>query len=79
MHSTAEYDCGEKLEYYKLIPSLREVMLVDHEQRRVLIWRTDIAGAWRGEEITAGTANSSRSTASSHSTISIAIRWPADR
>lgn len=50
--STAEFDCGEKLEYYKLIPSLREVMIVDYEEKRVVIWRKGMGGVWRGEEIT---------------------------
>lgn len=33
--STEEYDRGEKLEHYARIPSLREVVLVAHDGRRV--------------------------------------------
>ncbi len=37
--STATYDRGEKLSHYHQIPSLREVMLVAHDERRVDLWR----------------------------------------
>lgn len=37
--STERYDRGEKLAHYKQIPSLREVMLVAHDGRRVDLWR----------------------------------------
>lgn len=37
--STERYDRGEKLAHYKQIPSLREVMLVAHDERRVNLWR----------------------------------------
>lgn len=37
--STEDYDRGEKLANYKQIPSLREVMLVAHDDRRVDLWR----------------------------------------
>ncbi len=37
--STEAYDRGEKLAHYKRIPSLREVMLVAHDERRVDLWR----------------------------------------
>jgi len=36
---TEAYDRGEKLANYQLIPSLREVMLVAHDDRRVDLWR----------------------------------------
>jgi Uma2 family endonuclease len=36
---TEAYDRGEKLENYKLVASLREVMLVAHDDRRVELWR----------------------------------------
>ena len=55
--STEEYDRGEKLTHYKRIPSLREVMLVAHDERRVDVWRrtgerwTQLA--FRGEEAVA--------------------------
>ncbi len=37
--STEDYDRGEKLAHYKRIDSLREVMLVAHDERRVELWR----------------------------------------
>lgn len=33
--STRDYDRGAKLEHYKTIPTLREVLLVDQPERRV--------------------------------------------
>ena len=46
--STEAYDRGEKLEVYKLIPSLREVVLVSCQDRRVEVWRRGDAG-WSRE------------------------------
>lgn len=37
--STEAYDRGEKLAHYQRIASLREVMLVAHDERRVDLWR----------------------------------------
>jgi Uma2 family endonuclease len=37
--STEDYDRGEKLSHYKRIESLREVMLVAHDEQRVDLWR----------------------------------------
>lgn len=37
--STEAYDRGEKLAHYKRIESLREVMLVAHDERRIDLWR----------------------------------------
>lgn len=37
--TTEAYDRGEKLAHYKRIPSLREVMFVAHDERRVDLWR----------------------------------------
>ena len=42
--STEGYDRGEKLAHYKRIPSLREVMLVAHDDRRVDLWRRTDSG-----------------------------------
>jgi hypothetical protein len=36
--TTEAYDRGEKLEHYKTIPSLREVVLVAHDQPRIEVW-----------------------------------------
>ena len=37
--STEGYDRGEKLAHYQTIDTLREVMLVAHDERRVDLWR----------------------------------------
>jgi len=47
--TTEVYDCGEKLEHYKQIASLQEVMLVHHDARRVVVWRRSGA-SWSSTE-----------------------------
>lgn len=47
--TTEAYDRGGKLEHYKRIPSLREVVLVAHGERRVDVWRRQDDGAWAVE------------------------------
>jgi Uma2 family endonuclease len=42
--STEAYDRGEKLAHYKRIASLREVMLVAHDENRVDLWRRTASG-----------------------------------
>ncbi len=37
--STEDYDRGEKLAHYKRIGSLREIMLIAHDEHRVDLWR----------------------------------------
>jgi Uma2 family endonuclease len=44
--SSEEYDTGAKLEAYQTIPTLREVLIVSHRERRITIHRRDTAGAW---------------------------------
>jgi Uma2 family endonuclease len=44
--SSEEYDTGAKLEAYETIPTLREVILVSHRERRITIHRRDATGAW---------------------------------
>jgi Uma2 family endonuclease len=44
--SSEEYDTGAKLEAYKTIPTLREVVLVSHRERRITVHRRDTTGAW---------------------------------
>jgi len=44
--SSEEYDTGDKLEAYQTIPTLREVILVSHRERRITIHRRDAAGTW---------------------------------
>lgn len=43
--STEAYDRGEKLAHYKRIESLREVILVAHDDRRIDLWRR-VDGRW---------------------------------
>lgn len=52
--STAAYDRGEKLANYQRIPSLREVVLVAHDERLVEVWHRDAAGAWTRREARSG-------------------------
>src|SRR5215472_12463154 len=44
--STEKYDRGEKFEHYKQIPSLREYVLVAHEQRAIEVWTRGADGQW---------------------------------
>ena len=37
--STEDYDRGEKLEHYRRIPALREVVLVSHREAELEVWR----------------------------------------
>ncbi len=37
--STEAYDRGEKLAHYKHIPSLREVVLIAHDEHKIDLWR----------------------------------------
>ena len=52
---TAEYDRGEKLAHYKRIPSLREVVLVAHDEQLIEVWRRDEGDAWIRSEARSGT------------------------
>ncbi len=45
--STEAYDRGEKLSHYKQIPSLREVVIVSHAERRVDVWSRQQSDDWR--------------------------------
>jgi len=51
--STEEYDRGEKLDAYKLLPSLREVVLVAHDEQRIDVHRREEDG-WRVHSVQAG-------------------------
>jgi Uma2 family endonuclease len=48
--STEEYDRSEKLDHYRQIPSLAEILLVAYDQRRVQIWRRE-GDRWSHTEI----------------------------
>jgi Uma2 family endonuclease len=39
--STEEYDRGEKLAHYRKIPSLAEVVLIAHDERRLEVWHRE--------------------------------------
>lgn len=53
---TSEYDGGEKLSHYQRIPSLREIVLVAHDERRIAVWRRGDgdSDAWSREEVRVG-------------------------
>lgn len=44
--STEDYDRGEKLGHYKLMPSLQEVVLVAHDRNEVEVVRRESDGSW---------------------------------
>jgi Uma2 family endonuclease len=44
--SSEEYDRNAKLEAYRTIPTLREVILVSHRERRITIHCRDASGTW---------------------------------
>lgn len=52
--SSADYDRGEKLRHYQRITSLREVVLVAHDERLIEIWRREVDGAWSRRELRSG-------------------------
>jgi len=52
--SSAAYDRGEKLEHYQRISSLREVLLVAHDERLIEVWRRGDDGAWSRREARRG-------------------------
>jgi len=51
--SSAEYDRGEKLDHYKRIPELREVVLVSPEASLVEVWRRR-GDEWSSEALSEG-------------------------
>jgi Uma2 family endonuclease len=44
--STEDYDRGEKLDYYRSIPTVREVVLVDHARPSIEVVRRGDDGTW---------------------------------
>lgn len=45
--SSEEYDTGDKVEFYRTIPTLREYIVVSHRERRVTVYaRSAAGGAW---------------------------------
>ncbi len=53
--STTDYDRGAKLEHYKTIPTLREVLLVAQPERRVEHHRRVEGDRWVAATFTTGT------------------------
>lgn len=51
---TEAWDRGEKLEHYRQVASLREVVLVDHQTRSVTAVRRDEDDAWSTETVGPG-------------------------
>ncbi len=54
--SMAEYDRVEKVVHYRQIPSLREIVLVDHRERLVEVWSRGDDGDWSRREARSGQA-----------------------
>jgi Uma2 family endonuclease len=52
--STEDYDRGEKVEHYKRIASLREIVIVSHRERLVEVLRREDGGAWSRHEARVG-------------------------
>lgn len=44
--SSEEYDCVEKLEHYRTIPTLREYIIVSHRERRITVHARVSEGNW---------------------------------
>jgi Uma2 family endonuclease len=44
--STQAYDRGDKFEHYKTIPTLREYLIVSHDERRLELWERSPQGTW---------------------------------
>lgn len=52
--STEDYDLGEKLSHYKQIPSLREVLFVAHDAKRLTLVRRAAADEWEETQVDQG-------------------------
>jgi Uma2 family endonuclease len=44
--STAAYDLGLKFEYYRLVPELREYVVIEPDRQRIYAYRKNEAGEW---------------------------------
>jgi Uma2 family endonuclease len=53
---TEEYDRGEKLRQYKLIPSLQSVVFISHRERRVTVHRRGAEGWTEADAVAGGSA-----------------------
>jgi Uma2 family endonuclease len=52
--SSEAYDTGEKLEYYRTIPSLREYVIVHHRERRITVHQRDQQDRWSSRTAVSG-------------------------
>jgi Uma2 family endonuclease len=52
--STERYDRGAKFEHYKKLPSLRQYVLVCHDERRVEVWTRGAGDAWTYQAVREG-------------------------
>jgi len=52
--SSEEYDHGEKLEFYRTIPTLREYIIVSHRERRITVHHRHERGTWSTSAATPG-------------------------
>ena len=51
---TEAYDRGDKLDVYRTVPSIQEIVLVRQDRRAVQVWRHE-GTRWTVEDVTAGT------------------------
>jgi Uma2 family endonuclease len=52
--SSEDYDTGEKSEYYRTIPSLREYVIVSHRERRITVHSRSAEERWTTRSAIAG-------------------------
>jgi Uma2 family endonuclease len=52
--SSEDYDTGAKLEHYRTVPSLREIVIVSHRERRLTVHRRDEEDRWTTRTAVAG-------------------------
>ncbi len=52
--STEDYDRGEKLEHYQRIPSVREIAILSHRERRIDVFTRVDSGEWKNESFGPG-------------------------
>jgi Uma2 family endonuclease len=49
-----DYDTGAKLEYYRMIPSLRDYIIVSHRERRIIVHSRNAESGWTARVAIAG-------------------------
>jgi Uma2 family endonuclease len=52
--SSEDYDTGAKLEYYRMIPSLRDYIIVSHRERRIIVHSRNAESGWTARVAIAG-------------------------